>query len=405
MGEKDILTETESKQLKVFTLGHFVVKDGDKFLSETRGRSRKVWDLFKYLLVNQDRVLLPDVIVEQLWPNQPYDNAKSAVRTLIHRLRSLLGEGVDLIRFTQGGYTFNRHQDLWVDVNVFESCCRQARLAAQQGLIQEAINLYRQGLSLYKGDLLPECPYSDWLIPLRSHYRRLYLQSVVELALLLRESHAYTEIVEEITRALLIDYFEEELHLILLEALLDDGKVAQSKWHYENVTSVFYREMGLKPSPAMKRMLRLIQERDSDSGKVLDFSAFREAMQSRQQTNEAFFCEPEFFNVICNLEIRRAERNGGQGLLALLAATSSELGTETARTWQEDMAALQEVLQDALRKSDVLCRFGQQQFMVLLPNTTPEQGQRILQRLAAGLKERELLLRSRLQSLTPPDKT
>jgi DNA-binding SARP family transcriptional activator len=294
MGAEDILTETESKQLKVFTLGHFVVIDGDKFLSETRGRSRKVWDLFKYLLVNQDRVLLPDVIVEQLWPNQPYDNAKSAVRTLIHRLRSLLGEGVDLIRFTQGGYIFNRHQDLWVDVNVFESCCRQARLAAKQGLIQEAMNLYRQGLSLYKGDLLPECPYSDWLIPLRSHYRRLYLQSVVELALLLRESHAYAEIVEEITRALLIDYFEEELHLILLEALLDDGKVAQSKWHYENVTSVFYREMGLKPSPAMKRMLRLIQERDSDSGKVLDFSAFREAMQSRQQTNEAFFWSRNF---------------------------------------------------------------------------------------------------------------
>lgn len=115
--------------------------------------------------------------------------------------------------------------------------------------------------------------------------------------------------------------------------------------------------------------------------------------------------EPEFFNVICNLEIRRAERNGGQGLLALLAATSSELGTETARTWQEDMAALQEVLQDALRKSDVLCRFGQQQFMVLLPNTTLEQGQRILQRLAASLKDRELLLRSRLQPLTPHDKT
>jgi GGDEF domain-containing protein len=53
----------------------------------------------------------------------------------------------------------------------------------------------------------------------------------------------------------------------------------------------------------------------------------------------------------------------------------------------------------------VLCRFGQQQFMALLPNTTTMQGQRILQRLAAGLKDRELLLKSRLQPLTPPDKS
>jgi len=52
---------------------------------------------------------------------------------------------------------------------------------------------------------------------------------VAELALLLKETQAHAEIVEEITRALLIDYFEEELHLILLEALLGGGKVAQAK--------------------------------------------------------------------------------------------------------------------------------------------------------------------------------
>jgi len=155
--------------------------------------------------------------------------------------------------------------------------------------------------------------------------------------------------------------------------------------------------MALKPSSAMKQMLRLIQERDSDGGNVLDFSAFREAMQSRQQANGAFLCEPEFFNIICNLESRRAERNGQAGLLALFAVTPLDFSGETAKQEQADLAVLQEVLQDTLRKSDVLCRFGRQQFMALLPATTPEQGQRLLQRLAAGLKDRELQLKSRLQ--------
>lgn len=351
-----------------------MVKNGEAFLSESHGRSRKVWELFKYLLVNHDRILLPEVIAEQLWPDRPYDDAKSVVRTLIHRLRSLLGEGVDLIKFTQGGYTFNRHQDLWLDITVFESSCRQAHQATKQGQMQEAVTLYRQGLALYQGDLLPECPYSDWLIPLRNHYRRLYLQSVAGLALLLKETRAYAEIVEEITRALLIDYFEEELHLILLEALLGEEKAAQAKWHYENVTSVFYREMGLKPSPAMKRMLRLIQEHDGDSGNVLDFSAFRVVMQSRQQAAGAFLCEPEFFNIIYTLESRRAERNGHPGLVALLAATSTDYSIDTAKTEQADLAALQEVLQDTLRKSDVLCRIGRQQFMALAAGHHPGAG-------------------------------
>jgi hypothetical protein len=39
--------------------------------------------------------------------------------------------------------------------------------------------------------------------------------------------------------------------------------------------------MGIKPSPAMKRLFRQIQERDGEDGNVLDFTAFREAVDSR----------------------------------------------------------------------------------------------------------------------------
>lgn len=384
-------------QLQVFTLGQFAVKNGQAVLSESGGRSRKVWELFKYLLVHHDRILLPEAILEQLWPDRDYSDAKSAVRTQIHRLRNLLG-GVDLIKFTQGGYTLNRHQDLWLDITAFETCCRRARQAAKQNLAEEATALYRQGLALYKGDLLPECAYSEWLIPLRNHYRRLYLQSVGELALLLRQTGSHAEIVEETARALLIDYFEEELHIYLLEALLAGGKASQAKGHYENVTAVFYREMGVKPSPAMKRLFRQIQERDEEDGNVLDFTAFREALDSRQQACGAFLCEPEFFRFLCQLETRRAQRSGQNGLLLMLSVTGAGTdGVPAARARQA--STLQEVLQRTLRNSDVFCGLGGQQFMVLLPATTPAQGQHLLQRLAGVLSAGNLLLKSRLQPL------
>jgi DNA-binding SARP family transcriptional activator len=386
------------KQLKVYTLGQFVVKNGETLLSESGGRSRKLWELFKYLLVHNDRVLLPEVIAEQLWPDQNYADAKSAVRTLIHRLRGLLGDGVDMIKFVQGGYTFNRNMDLWLDMAVFEACCRQARQAARQGQTQKAKELYKQGLDLYKGDLLPECAYSDWLIPLRNHYHRLYMQSVLELVQLLRETQSFAEIVEEAAKALLIDYFEEELHIYLLEALLADGKVSQAKGHYENVTAVFYREMGVKPSPAMKRLFRQIQERDDVDGNVLDFTAFREAVDSRLQAGGAFLCEPEFFRFLCQLETRRAQRSGQNGLLLMLTVTAAGTGGMVDDKTQH-AATLQEVLQRTLRNSDVFCSLGSQQFIVLLPTTTPQQGQHMLQRLAAVLGDRKLLLKSRLQPL------
>jgi len=384
-------------QLQVFTLGQFAVKNGESILSECKDRSRELWELFKYLLVHHDRVLLPEVIAEQLWPEQDYADAKSAVRTLIHRLRSLLGD-VDLVRFTQGGYTLNHKQELWLDITVFETCCRQARQAAKQGLGNDAADLYRQALALYKGDMLPECAYSEWLIPLRSHYHRLYLQSVAELALLLRQTGSHAEIVEETAKAVLIDYFEEEIHIFLLEALLAEGKVSQAKWHYENATAVFYREMGVKPSLAMKRLFRQIQECEDEGSNVLDFNGFRETIDNRQQASGAFYCEPEFFRFLCQMETRRAQRSGQNGLLLMLSVTTDGTeGLSAANT--QKTAVLQEVLQRTLRNSDAFCGLGARQFMVLLPATTPQQGQSILERLAAGLNTRNLLLKSRLQLL------
>lgn len=387
------------QQLKVFVLGQFAVTNGDTVLSESGGRSRKLWELFKYFLVHHESILLPEVIVEQLWPCQPYADAKSTVRTLIHRLRRLLGDDVDLIRFSQGGYTFNRHQGLWLDATAFEACCSQARQAAKQGRAQEAMTLYRQGLALYKGDLLPECAYSDWLIPHRSHYHRLYLQSAVELARVLKQAQSHADIVEEMARAILIDYFEEELHLFLLEALLAEGRVSQAKAHYESVTGVYYREMGLKPSPAMKRLFRLIRERDDDNGNVLDFTAFREALHNRQQAAGAFLCEPEFFRFLCQLESRRAQRTAQNGLLALLSAAVPDDGLPAVKTQHAAMAALQEALQGTLRGSDCFCRFADQQFLVLLPSATQQQGEQVLRRIADSLSPAGLLLKSRLQPL------
>jgi GGDEF domain-containing protein len=65
----------------------------------------------------------------------------------------------------------------------------------------------------------------------------------------------------------------------------------------------------------------------------------------------------------------------------------------------QQAATLQEVLQRTLRNSHVFYSLGSQQFIVSLPTTTPQQGQHMLQRLAAVLGDTKLLLKSRLQPL------
>jgi len=387
-----------NEKLKVYTLGQFVVKNGDEVVSESNERSRKVWELFKYLLVHHDSVSLPEIIVEQLWPEQEYADAKSTVRSLIHRLRKLLGEELELIKFSQGGYTFNRYQGLWIDLTFFENCCIQGRQAAKQGLSEKAVSLYRQGLSCYKGDLLPECMYSDWMSQVRNHYHRLYLQVTCELAALLKQERLHEDIIEELDKAIMIDYFEEDLHIILLETLLAEGKISQARAHYENVTGKFYKELGLKPSSSFKQMFRLIKAHEN-SENILDLIQLREIMQSKHGDGGVLYCEPELFRFFYQLEYNRAHRTGQNGILAILSALPSGNGLAGLKMSSKSMETLWSILKTTLRSCDLLCRYNDQQILALLPGTSLDNGKNVIERLNKNMIGKGVLLRSELQPL------
>ncbi|MBT9147360.1 MAG: Regulatory protein AfsR [Syntrophomonadaceae bacterium] len=395
-------TVAQSNYLEVISLGNFLVKNGETHFSENASRSRKVWDIFKYFLAHHGQIILPEVVVEQLWPEQSYADAKSSVRTLVYRLRRLLGDNAGLIIFNQGGYSLKQQENFWWDVPVFVSGCNNAQQVAEQGDESLAASLYRSVLSLYKGDFLPECAYSDWVIPFRNHYHRLYLQSVCHLLAILKKNKQYAEIIAEATKALFIDFFEEEIHLFYIEALLAEGKTSQARSHYQNATAVFYREMGIKPSPALKRLFRQLQSAD-DEDKVLEFSTFRETLQNREEAHGAIWCEPDIFRFLCRLESKRQERTGQQAVLVLLSISTNKIGLpDDNKNASRKPEMLQDLLQTALRKSDVLCRFNEHQFILLLPASSPEQTQKMLQRVEEGFRTAtngSLLLKTRLQLL------
>lgn len=64
---------------------------GDNQISDTEGRSRKVWLLLAYMIYNRDRTVSQEELVEVLWGKEPRSsNPTSALKTTFHRVRSLL---------------------------------------------------------------------------------------------------------------------------------------------------------------------------------------------------------------------------------------------------------------------------------------------------------------------------
>ncbi len=399
----------EPGQIEIYTLGRFLVRRGDQVLSERAVRSEKLWLLFKYLLTNRKVAILPETILETLWPRQQYKDPNLAVRSLVHRLRHLFNNelaALDLaanIVFAHGCYRWAENIPYRLDIDEFERLAVSAEPLCEENNHSSAIEALQKATRLYLGDYLPECSCQEWLIPARNYYHHLYIKSVIQLAELLKKAGRFTEIIGLCRNALAIDYFEEKLHLCYLEALLEEGKKLQARSHYEEATAAFYREMGAKQSAAMRRLYGRIGF-DHEESFNLNLSLIQERLKDRENAMGAFICDPELFQYFYQLEKKRLERSGQSVCLGLLALTCPDFSSPPRSKLQEAMDYLARVLGGNLRKGDIICRTHEAQFLIILPNLDEAQSLRVLSRIEdkfrQGYAASGLVLHKKSQSLT-----
>lgn len=392
----------------IYTLGKFLISQGDEVTSETTNRSKKMWEIFKFILSNRDKVLFPETILDTIWPERDYADPGMVMRAQMFRLRKALNAGdkkpslaVNLV-YTRGCYHWENNASFWIDVDEFENFAARANsLAAEQP--EEAIELYQKAIYLYKGEYLPESSFSEWIVPLRSHYHDLYLESVFKLADLFKERHAYKEIIKLCEQASNIDYFEEKIHIRLIEALMAEGLTTRARAHYSEVTSAYYREMGVKPSDAMKRLYRIIgQETGSYE---LDLDTIQEGLRGKENVNGAYLCDVELFRYFYKLERLRGERSGSSDLLGLLTLAKRDYSMPDSAELKEAMQYLEDAIINSLRKGDVVTRWNEAQFLLLLPGLNREQAEKVLERIESNFLKKyplkDLVLHKKFESILP----
>lgn len=403
--KKDRL-EREDTMLEIYSLGQFMVKRGEINLSKTSHKSYRLWNLFKYFLTHRNKPIPTDTLQEAIWPEDE-DLTQQALRTLIYRLRKVLAHDPSLpsqqfIIFAQGGYSWNKNSEYWLDVEEFENLYNKGLKTSQKNPY-EAINYFKKALEYYKGDFLPDINYFDWVIPLRNYYRRIYLDIVFQLKKLLTQRGRYDEIIKISEKALLIEPFEENLHQYYIESLLNEGKDKDALSHYEYVTSLFYRELGVKPSPELRSLYRRIKS--NNEGVEMDLNSIQENLEERNLEQSAFCCDPDTFRFFYKLEGRRLLRTGKVVFLGLLTLTNPDYTLPPEKDLKEAMAKLQETLKRSLRRGDVICQWNEAQYLLILPHLNLEQAEMVLKRIKNSYENentnRKILIRSKIEPIQP----
>lgn len=77
--------------LQVQMLGQFTLRYGDRTISDSDDRSRRVWSLLAYMLYNHGRSFAQEELIHLYWSNgEKSADPGNALKSIFHRIRTAL---------------------------------------------------------------------------------------------------------------------------------------------------------------------------------------------------------------------------------------------------------------------------------------------------------------------------
>ncbi|WP_283134504.1 AfsR/SARP family transcriptional regulator [Rhizohabitans arisaemae] len=206
------------------------------------GRSQRR-GLLGFLLLNAERVVTLDAVIDALWGGAPPPSARSQVYSAIYAIRSELGNlGIEGVTSVRGGYMLKAGlEDL--DLARFEACERQAR--SQQDP-ENVVRLLRRGLGLWNGPALSDAS-GAYVESVRTHLEEKRLAGVETLidAELALGRHAL--VVSEFQGLVSSHPLRERLHTQLMVALYRSGRQVDALDLARDMRHRLVEEHGLDP--------------------------------------------------------------------------------------------------------------------------------------------------------------
>lgn len=396
------------KELRIVMLGRFELQVDDVVINDSINRSRKMWNLLAYIIAHREKPISQQEFINALWGDESGQNPVNALKTLLYRIRILLSPleskySGEFILSQRGSYSWNSSVRCTVDADEFELLCQRA---ADENLgDNKRIELYREAMDIYRGDFLPKLNMEFWVIPLSVHYHSLYLTAVKRFVVLLERSGLFIEMSQACTNAIAIDPLDEDLHCMQIRALILQGKDSAALSHYEKATDILYRNLGVKPSEALRALyVEIMKTRETVE---TDLSVIQAQLREANATPGAFVCEYGFFKEVYRLETRRAARSGMSVYIGLLTVYNDKGEVPELDVLNIAMDQLLDAVKRSLRKGDVVSRYSGMQYVIMLPTLTYEDGERVMNRIVYNfykqVRRQSLKLHYRLQQIEMPE--
>ncbi|MFF0136722.1 BTAD domain-containing putative transcriptional regulator [Streptomyces sp. NPDC005227] len=220
----------------------------------------RVRALLTALARHPSRTTSPDTLIDEVWGDDPPQDAPAALQALVGRLRRAIGK--DTVTSEPGGYRLRATRDD-VDLYVFERLVTEGRTALDHGDAATAGTRLREALALWRGPALADLP--DRTAATRPEALRLEAtRSRVEADLRLGRA---AEVVPEL-KGLAADHpYDEALCVLLIRALSEAGRGADALAAYEEVRRALTEGLGTDPGPELRSLHAALLEQGDAPGR------------------------------------------------------------------------------------------------------------------------------------------
>lgn len=368
-------------QIHINLLGNFDLRINGSSLSGLNRPTSKLRSILCYLILYRDRAVTQAELIEAFYEDENQSNPAGALKMQIMRIRNMLtqlmGSGVSPILSHRGGYQWNPEVECLVDAEEFERLCAEAE---QPDLSDtEKTERYRQAVDLYKGDPLLESDDLLWSQTLSARYSHRYIAAVEKYAQLLWNAGQYADMEALALQAIEKDPTNEKLHILLIRALLRQNKYTQARNHYKTTVDMLYHTLGVRPSQELEQLFT--HSGEAEKPWESDLGSIMKGMRNPDGPRTAFFCGFEQFKCIYQLEVRRAMRTGACMHVALLTILGSDGKMLPTQSNNLVMERVQQTVVRNLRQSDVVSRYSNCQFIIMLPSANQEDSCMVMERI------------------------
>ena len=370
-GSKDVIF--------IRTMGLFTIEANGEVHEELMTKSRKGISLMQYLILERGRPVSSQRLIRELWADKRSENPEGALKTMVSRVRSALNEispelGMCIVS-GQGNYRWQSlphvHVDVLEIIDLLNSLRHEPPDPGHMGKTERLMNLFRGDLYL-TGDILNGQATYNWL-------HNEYLSAVYRYIDLLKANDEYTKICDVCRRAAQIDDLDEQLHIELMQAMVNLNRTEEAAAEYRRFAKHSRDYLDVEPGEELQACYDSLAEAGKKLRINLD-TIRNELIEKEGGTKGPFFCEYGVFKEVYNIYMRNLERLGSSMFLGIIMLGDIDEKSSDVRR-ESCMAGLQQILKSNMRKGDIITRFSDNTYAMLLPTVNYSTGSMVMDRI------------------------